>query len=201
MRVKTAALKTRQTDSIQRFSALPSPSLPNYNNNSLVFNPLLSCSSLPLTTIIHVNGIPYVVNRPLGEGLHSRVYSAYDRRTGQKVAIKIVENLDSKMINREHSKMFFREIRFLIKLQTTNPYVIRVFNHEFDYKTQTGKIVMECGFDFRFLLPLQVSSNEKKMSFSQAKFYWKQMAAAVALLHRHGIVHSGSIDDLNLLSR
>jgi serine/threonine protein kinase len=158
--------------------------------------PLHTSSSVLLTnrqtqsTIIYVNGIPYTVLRLLGEGLHSRVYAAYDPRTGQSVAIKIVENLDS-FDNHQHSKMFFKEIRYLTKLQPRNPYVIRVYNHEFDSQSQTGKIVMETGHDFRFMLPLQASANEKKMTNAQAKYYWYQMVEAVALLHRHGIVHSG----------
>ncbi len=139
---------------------------------------------------IYVNGIPYIAVRLLGEGLHSRVYAAYVRRTHQPVAIKVVQNIDP-ADSHEHSKMFFKEIRYLTKLQTRNPYVIRVYNHEYDSKTQTGKIVMETGHDFRFMLPLQASPKQKKMTPTQAKFYWSQMVEAVALLHRNGIVHSG----------
>ena len=142
------------------------------------------------SAVIFVNGIPYTVVRLLGEGLHSRVYAAYDPRTSQSVAIKVVQNVDPIDIH-EHSKMCFKEIRYLTRLQTRNPYVIRVYNHEYDSQTQTGKIVMETGHDFRFMLPLQALPKEKKMSIVQAKFYWAQMVDAVALLHRNGIVHSG----------
>ncbi|CAF1583532.1 unnamed protein product [Adineta ricciae] len=158
--------------------------------------PLQTSSSIPYITTyqrhvstIHVNGIPYTVMRLLGEGLHSRVYAAYDSRTNQPVAIKVVQNIDP-VDRHENSKMFFKEIRYLTKLQPRNPYVIRVYNHEYDTKTQTGKIVMESGHDFRFMLPLQVSPKQKKMSISQARFYWAQMVDAVAILHRNGIVHS-----------
>jgi serine/threonine protein kinase len=161
----------------------------NQPMNFILALPAYPSSTIPKsqTTTIHVNRIPYTIIRLLGEGLHSRVYAAYDPRMGQSVAIKIVENLDS----REHSKMFLKEIRYLTKLQPRNPYVIRVYNHEFDNKSQTGKIVMETGHDFRFMLPLQAPAMEKKMSNAQAKFYWYQMVEAVALLHRNGIVHSG----------
>jgi serine/threonine protein kinase len=142
------------------------------------------------SSTIHVNDTPYTVIRLLGEGLHSKVYAAYDPRTAQSVAIKVVQNLDS-TDSHEHSKMFFKELRYLTKLQPRNPYVIRIYNHEFDRKTRTGKIVMETGQDFRFMLPLQAPADEKKMSNAQAKYYWYQMIEAVALLHRHGIVHSG----------
>jgi serine/threonine protein kinase len=159
--------------------------------------PLQTSSSIPYiasfqrqASTIHVNGIPYTVIRLLGEGLHSRVYAAYDSRTNQSVAIKVVQNVDPVDVH-ENSKMFFKEIRYLTKLQPRNPYVIRVYNHEYDSKTQTGKIVMESGHDFRFMLPLQVAPKQKKMSVSQAKFYWAQMVDAVAILHRNGIVHSG----------
>ena len=141
--------------------------------------------------LIHVNATPYAVIHLLGEGLHSRVYAAYDSRTGQSVAIKVVQNLESAADSSEHLRMFFKEIDYLTKLQSRNPYVIRVYNHEFDYQTQTGKIVMESGHDFRGLLPLQASRREKQMNNAQTKYYWKQMVEAVALLHRHGIVHSG----------
>ncbi len=159
-------------------------------------NPLHTSSSTPIentkspSTIISVNGTSYKVIRLLGEGLHSRVYAAYDPRTRQSVAIKIVQNVDS-IGNREHSKMFLKEIRYLTKLQPRNPYVIRVYNHEFDTNSKTGKIVMETGHDFRFMLPLRAPAKEKKMTNAQAKYYWYQMVDAVALLHRHGIVHSG----------
>jgi len=142
---------------------------------------------------IYVNGIPYTVIRLLGEGLHSRVYAAYDPRINKSVAIKVVQNVDP-MDSHEHSKIFFKEIRYLTKLQPRNPYVIRVYNHEYDSKTQTGKIVMETGQDFRFMLPLQASPKDKKMTIPQAKFYWSQMVEAVASLHRNGIVHSGRND-------
>jgi serine/threonine protein kinase len=164
----------------------------SYNWN----HPLQTSPSAPLanaksqTTTIYVNGIPYTVIRLLGEGLHSRVYAAYDPRTAQSVAIKVVQNLDP-VDTQGHSKMFFKEIRYLTKLQPRNPYVIRVYNHEFDCKSQTGKIVMETGHDFRFMLPLQAPASEKKMTTAQAKYYWHQMVEAVALLHRNGIVHSG----------
>ncbi|CAF0818638.1 unnamed protein product [Rotaria sp. Silwood1] len=158
--------------------------------------PLRTASSIPIThtqqrqsTIIYVNGLPYIVIRLIGEGLHSRVYAAYDPRTNQSVAIKVVQNIDP-IDSHDHSKMFFKEIRYLTKLQARNPYVIRVYNHEYDSKAQTGKIVMETGHDFRFMLPLQASPKEKKMTIAQAKFYWSQMVDAVAILHRNGIVHS-----------
>ncbi|CAF1012252.1 unnamed protein product [Adineta steineri] len=168
-------------------ATLPAPT--NWNH------PLQTSPSAPLAnaksqaTTIYVNGVPYTVIRLLGEGLHSRVYAAYDPRTTQSVAIKVVQNLDP-VDSHGHSKMFFKEIRYLTKLQPRNPYVIRVYNHEFDSKSQTGKIVMETGHDFRFMLPLQASPSEKKMSIAQAKYYWQQMVEAVSLLHRNGIVHS-----------
>ncbi len=163
--------------------------------------PLKTSPTIPLprqSTTIHVNGIPYTVIRLLGEGLHSRVYSAFDPRTNQSVAIKVVQNVDP-ADSHDHSKMFFKEIRYLTKLQPRNPYVIRVYNHEYDSETQTGKIVMETGHDFRFMLPLQASPKEKKMAPTQAKFYWFQMVEAVAILHRHGIVHSGNKDIRNMI--
>lgn len=167
--------------------SLALPATPSFS-----YHPLLTSSSLPLTPIVHVNGIAYTILHPLGDGLHSRVYAAQDLHTGQNVAIKIVENLDSSN-SREHSQMFFKEIRYLTKLQSRNPYIIRLFNYEFNAKTQTGKIVMETGHDFRFMLPLNASSQKKKMNFQKAKHYWRQMVEAVAFLHRNGIVHSGSI--------
>ena len=175
--------------SILAFLAIPAKPTWNY--------PLKTSPSIPLATLqqprsttIFVNTVPYTVIRLLGEGLHSRVYAAYNRRTAQPVAIKVVQNVDPVRRN-EHSKMFFKEIRYLTKLQTRNPYVIRVYDHEFDLKAKTGKIVMETGKDFRFMLPLQATPKEKKMSVDQAKFYWYQMLEAVASLHRHGFVHSG----------
>ena len=42
-----------------------------------------------------------------------------------------------------------------------------------------------------FMLPLRTPSNQKQLTIPQAKFYWHQMVEAVALLHQHGIVHSG----------
>lgn len=142
------------------------------------------------SSIISVNGNCYKIVRLLGEGLHSRVFAGFDIRLNRSVAIKIVQNVDTTSRN-EHSKMFFKEIRYLTKLQTRNPYVVRVFDHEFDSNNRLGKIVMETGQDFRFLLPLQASPKEKQMNIDRAKLYWYQMVDAVASLHRYGIVHSG----------
>ncbi|CAF1272372.1 unnamed protein product [Rotaria magnacalcarata] len=168
-------------------ATLPASPTWNYSPHTPPVAPLKN--SKTLSTTICVNSIPYTVIRLLGEGLHSRVYAAYDPRTGQSVAIKVVQNLESND-SHEHLKIFFKEIHYLTKLQPHNPYVIRVYNHEYDSKSQTGKIVMETGHDFRFMLPLQAPPNKKKMTNAQAKYYWYQMVDAVALLHRHGIVHS-----------
>ncbi|CAF1938827.1 unnamed protein product [Rotaria magnacalcarata] len=165
--------------------AAPTPYYPLRTSSSI---PAIQTQQRQLTSL-YVNGVPYIVIRLIGEGLHSRVYAAYDPRTNQSVAIKVVKNVDP-ADSHEHSKMFFKEIRYLTKLQTRNPYVIRVYNHEYDSKTQTGKIVMESGHDFRFMLPLQASPKEKQMTIAHAKFYWSQMVDAVAKLHRNGIVHS-----------
>lgn len=170
-------------------SALPASPTWNYRVRTSPSTPLIH-SKQSQTPTIFVNGMPYVVIRLIGEGLHSRVYAAYDPRLKQSVAIKVVQNIDP-IDSREHTKMFFKEIRYLTKLQSRNPYVIRVYNHEYDSKIQTGKIVMETGHDFRFMLPLQASSKEKQMTPGQARYYWSQMAQAVAMLHQNGIVHSG----------
>ena len=124
----------------------------------------------------------------------SEIFSSFERDIEDAIfeTIKVVQNIDS-LDSHDHSKMFFKEIRYLTKLQPHNPYIIRVYNFEFDRKSETGKIVMETGHDFRFLLPLHVSPNKKKLSIAQAKFYWHQMVEAIALLHRHGIVHSGKV--------
>ncbi|CAF1099120.1 unnamed protein product [Didymodactylos carnosus] len=159
-------------------------------------NPFMTTSS-PYQPTVKVNGTLYTIVRMLGEGLHSRVYAAIDSRTSVPVAIKVVSNIDP-VDNGEHSQMFFKEIRYLTKLQPRNPYVIRVFNHDFDLRTQTGKIVMETGQDFRFMLPLHSSPEEvrieykffKRMTDSQAKYYWYQMVDAVKHLHQNGIIHS-----------
>ncbi|CAF4247850.1 unnamed protein product, partial [Rotaria magnacalcarata] len=74
-------------------ATLPASPTWNYSPHTPPVAPLKN--SKTLSTTICVNSIPYTVIRLLGEGLHSRVYAAYDPRTGQSVAIKVVQNLES----------------------------------------------------------------------------------------------------------
>ena len=139
---------------------------------------------------IFVSGIPYEIEEELGHGLHSTVYSAQNLLDRQSVAIKIIRFISKSrnISNRTESdqQIFWKEFRMLLYLQPLNPYVIRIFNY--DYNNHYGTIVMERGKTFRDTLAEHLRT-KTLMSKYDIRRFWSQMVSAIYFMHRIGIVH------------
>ncbi len=139
---------------------------------------------------ITVRGIPYGIDKQIGHGLHSLVYSGRDLRTGRPVALKIINFLHGssavKADTESRRQSFWKEIKLLLYLQPLNPYIIRVFNH--DYTDRYGIIVMERGATFRDTLTEHMLDG-KRLSPALIRQYWSQMVEAIYYMHQIGIVH------------
>ncbi|CAF1330932.1 unnamed protein product [Rotaria magnacalcarata] len=139
---------------------------------------------------ILVRGIPYQIEQQIGHGLHSLVYGGSDLRTGQSVAIKITNfahgSVGSKADTESRQQSFFKEIRMLLYLQRLNPYIIRVFAH--DYNNAQGIIVMERGETLRDTLVEYMLNGMPLPPFLVHRF-WSQMVESIFYMHRIGIVH------------
>ena len=139
---------------------------------------------------ITVRGIPYGIERQIGHGLHSLVYSGYDLRNNRPVAIKVINfmhgSVSVKADTLARRQTYAKEIEMLLYLQPLNPYIIRVFNH--DKNRQHGIIVMERGATLRDLL---VSHMLRKQPIPPLliRHFWFQMVEAISYMHRINIVH------------
>lgn len=140
--------------------------------------------------ILRIGGVPYRIDREIGHGLHSLVYRAVDLKTNRPVAVKIIsfghgaQGVRANTQSRQQT--FWKELKMLRYLQSRNPYVIRVFNH--DYDSQAGTIVMELGQVFRDTMIYHVM-NRKSMPIDMIRHFWAQMVASIYYLHDIGIVH------------
>ena len=139
---------------------------------------------------LNVRGTPYRIERQIGYGLHSLVFSGRDLRHGRQVAIKVVNFLhgsnDVKADTLSRRQTFWKEIRMLLYLQPLNPYIIRVFNY--DYNNRYGVIVMERGETLRDTL-VDYMIRGKKVPPELTRQFWSQMVAAIGYMHRNRIVH------------
>ncbi|CAF2053652.1 unnamed protein product [Rotaria magnacalcarata] len=133
---------------------------------------------------IFVSDIPYTIEGKIGHGLHSIVYGARDLNSGEYVAIKIISFTPGSASNQQ---LFQKELDMLLYLQELNPYVIRVFNY--DYNERYGVIVMEYGKTLRDTFISYVISG-KRMSPSLIHSFWSQMVQAIYYMHQIGIVHA-----------
>ncbi|CAF4189389.1 unnamed protein product [Rotaria sp. Silwood2] len=139
---------------------------------------------------IFISGIPYRLEGKIGQGLHSIVYGGRDLDDDEPVAIKIINfahgPLNPTAEPRSRQQLFSKELNMLLFLQELNPYVIRIFNH--DYNDEYGIIVMERGKTFRDTLLEHMLSRTPIPPFLIHRF-WSQMVEAIFYLHRIGIVH------------
>lgn len=139
---------------------------------------------------IVVRGVPYRIEEQIGHGLHSLVYAGRDLRDNRPVAIKIINfthgSMSVKAETKSRRQTFWKELEMLTYLQPLNPYVIRVFNH--DYNSRYGIIVMERGETFRDTM-MEYVVNRSTMPLPLAQRFWSQMVEAIYNMHQIGIVH------------
>lgn len=139
---------------------------------------------------VTVRGVPYRIDEQIGHGLHSLVYGGRDLRDGRPVAIKVINfahgSIGVKAETKSRRQTFWKELEMLTYLQSLNPYVIRVFNH--DYNTRYGIIVMERGETFRDTM-LEYVLSGTPMPITSVQKFWAQMVEAIYYMHQIGIVH------------
>ena len=137
-----------------------------------------------------VSGIPYRIDEEIGHGFHSLVYSGTDLRDGRPVAVKVINfahgsrSVRADTASRQQS--FWKEIEMLKYLQPLNPYIIRVFNH--DFNERYGVIIMERGETLRDTL-VEYMLSSTPMPIGLVRQFWSQMIEAISYMHQIGIVH------------
>ncbi|CAF0901194.1 unnamed protein product [Didymodactylos carnosus] len=146
---------------------------------------------IPSGKYLRLRNHTYKINGMLGMGLHSKVYTAQDNQTHQTLALKVIDlnhkNMHVKASTISRRQSFQKELRYLLRLQTINPYIVRVFDYDI---RNTGIIAMEQGLPLREYLPKHNSVSYPVLPQLTVHQFWRQLVDGVRLLHRSRIVHS-----------
>ena len=133
----------------------------------------------------------YTVDGMLGFGLHSKVYAAHDCTTKQNLALKIIDlehrNVTVRASTISRRQSFQKELQYLLRLQSINPYIVRIFDYDIRH---SGVIAMEQGTPLRQYLPKHLNSTASLLPPSTVHHFWRQLVDGVKYLHRARIVHS-----------
>jgi serine/threonine protein kinase len=133
----------------------------------------------------------YKIDGMLGFGLHSKVYAARDCRTNQALALKIIDldhqNVTVRASTISRRQSFQKELQYLLRLQSINPYIVRIFDYDIRH---SGVIAMEQGTPLRQYLPKYPDSSRSSLSPTTVHHFWRQLVDGVKYLHRARIVHS-----------
>lgn len=119
----------------------------------------------------------------LGKGGMGAVYRAHDLNLRKDAAIKVMMPLGDGSLSEEFKKRFRREGTSLARLN--NPYVVRVYDAEFD--KEGGFIAMDLvdGKD----LDDQIKEHEGTYSVDEAARIGLDVAHGLAAMHEAGVVH------------
>ena len=129
----------------------------------------------------------YRINNKIGEGTHSKVYSAEyclkdDQTTKVQMACKVIKVQD---ISEEFSEKFVhRELKILAKLR--HPYIIHVYNIIFNTQNTKCFIFMrhaENGDLLEFIIERGCVPEQ------QAKIWHRQLCLAIQYMHTLNIAH------------
>eukprot|EP01135_Chromosphaera_perkinsii_P012313 Nk52_evm5s2635 gene=Nk52_evmTU5s2635 len=124
----------------------------------------------------------YDVGEKLGQGQYSTVKKAKHIKTGQHVAIKIIDKLklDEKAVT-----MFLREFDILKTLD--HPNIVRLFE-VMETPAQICLIMQYCsgGDMLDYILSQQ---GAKRLREEEARKFAKQILVALEYIHGHGVVH------------
>ncbi|ODV60320.1 carbon catabolite-derepressing protein kinase [Ascoidea rubescens DSM 1968] len=121
----------------------------------------------------------YQIITTLGEGSFGKVKLAYHLKTGQRVALKIINR--KTLSKSEMQGRVEREISYLRLL--THPHIIKLY----DVIKSKDEIIMVIEFAGKELFEYIVQRG--KMTESEARRFFQQIIAAVQYCHRHKIVH------------
>ncbi|CAG7907525.1 hypothetical protein BRARA_D01811 [Brassica rapa] len=123
----------------------------------------------------------YELGKLLGCGAFAKVYHARDRRTGQSVAVKIL-NKKKLLANPTLVNNVKREISIMRRL--SHPYIVRL--HE--VMATKGKIFFTMEFVKGGELFNKISKHGR-LSEDLSRRYFQQLISAVGYCHAHGVYH------------
>ena len=121
----------------------------------------------------------FTLKETLGKGTFGMVKLSTNIQTGEKVAIKIIN--ESK-IPKEQQLNFIREIEILKNLK--HPNIIRLYSHV--SKEKQLYLITEY---IKGIELLQYVSLKKKIDEAEACLYFQQIISGLEFLHKMGIVH------------
>jgi serine/threonine-protein kinase len=118
----------------------------------------------------------YKIERQIGSGGFSQVYSAMDTIEGVRVALKIPydQHVDQEMLG-----LFRQEVRLVAKLDHPNILPLKnadMIDNRFVVATRLGNETLD-------------SRLQRRISVERALYFAEQMIAAVAYAHDHRIIH------------
>jgi serine/threonine protein kinase/Flp pilus assembly protein TadD len=121
----------------------------------------------------------YKILSPIGRGGMGEVYLAQDRKLGRKVAIKLLPSMYTKDLDRV--ARFEQEARAASALN--HPNILMVFEIE---KTERSHFIV---MEFVEGRTLRAVLSERKMSLTETLDVTVQVAAALVVAHKAGVVH------------
>jgi eukaryotic-like serine/threonine-protein kinase len=131
----------------------------------------------------------YQILETLGTGAHSRVVRGFDPMIDRAVAIKL---LSPELSRGEARAKFLREARVVGKL--SHPFIITLHDMGIEESTSTPYLVMEL-VEGQSLEKILTSGS---VPYPVASAFAAQVATALHVAHRHGIIH-GDIKPANIL--
>ncbi|KAI3644222.1 hypothetical protein MP228_010386 [Amoeboaphelidium protococcarum] len=139
-----------------------------------------SMGDLTLPKSADLIGGCYKLDKTIGEGTYGKVKLAIDTRSGQKVAVKILEKCNIK--SQKQVARIQREIRFLKLLH--HPNIVKVYDV---VETQDRiYIVMEYatgGELFDYIV------THKRVREKEARWFFRQVLSAVDYCHQNSVIH------------
>lgn len=128
--------------------------------------------------------------KQLGSGSTAKVVLAFDRNTGERVAIKIVkrQNTGEKTDNKNEEDDGFNDHRIyreiLISTLLDHPYIVKLL--EFLYSDSHFFLIFEY---IRGRQLYHIILKEMRLSEDRARKYFRQILSAIDYVHRNSIVH------------
>jgi 5'-AMP-activated protein kinase catalytic alpha subunit len=139
--------------------------LPEYNSNNPDTHEKIICD--------------FIIKETLGKGAFGLVKLAINSQTGEKVAIKVIN--ESK-IPKDQRLHFYREIEILKNIK--HPNIIRLFSHI----TKEKQLYLITEY-IKGIELFQYISLKKKVEESEACIYFQQIICGLEYLHKMGIAH------------
>ena len=121
----------------------------------------------------------FILKETLGKGTFGVVKLSINKQTGEKVAIKVI---NEKNIPTEEKLNFLREIEILKTLK--HPNILRIYS----YITKEKQLYLITEY-IRGIELLQYISLKKKIEEKEACLYFQQIICGLEYLHKMGIVH------------